>query len=298
MGGGSVIDSGKAVSALLTNHGDILDYLEVVGAGKSIENPAAKMIAVPTTAGTGSEVTKNAVILVEEQHVKVSLRSELMIPRVALIDPMLSLSLPPQYTASTGMDALTQVVEPFVSNKANQMTDLFCESGIKSARNALLEAYQNGDNLSAREKMSWTSLMGGLALANAGLGAVHGFAAVIGGMFDAPHGDICARLLPIVFEVNCREIQKTSECTKYLSRFIQISRWLVGRDNAGIEDGVYFLSNLAEKLNIPSLSIYGLDSSRIEEIAQKARNASSMKGNPVRLNDDVLIEIMQRAISD
>jgi len=296
LGGGSVLDSGKAVSALLTNDGDVLDYLEVVGAGKALQNPAAKMIAVPTTAGTGSEVTKNAVILVEDKQVKVSLRSEGMIPTVALIDPSLTVSLPAKITASTGMDALTQVIEPFVSIKANPMTDLFCESGIKSVSKALLTAYKDGTDLSARNGMAWASLMGGLALANAGLGAVHGFAAVIGGMFDAPHGDICARLLPVVFEVNARELEKSSGNHEILTRFQQVSEWLTGDQNATILSGVNFLKQLAEDLKIPALSNFGMNRQHVEEVVEKAKKASSMKGNPIQLSDEALKEILLKAI--
>ncbi|NMC52680.1 MAG: iron-containing alcohol dehydrogenase [Chloroflexi bacterium] len=296
MGGGSVLDSGKAVSAMINNPGNIMDYLEVVGAGKPLQNPAVNMLAVPTTAGTGSEVTKNAVILVEDKHVKVSLRSDWMVPTVALIDPLLTISLPPEITASTGMDALTQVIEPYVSCKANTMTDLFCEAGIQAASQSLLAAYQNGGDHEARRKMAWASLLGGLSLANAGLGAVHGFAAVLGGMYDAPHGSICARLLPIVFETNARVLAAAGNQQSYLKRFEQVARWLAGHESATIKDGVDFLEMLAAAMDIPYLSEFGVCGEDIPEIVEKARKASSMKGNPIVLNDTTLSEIMIRAI--
>jgi len=201
-GGGSVIDAGKAIAALMTNPGDLLDYLEVIGKGKPITQPAAPYIAIPTTAGTGAEVTRNAVLASPEHHVKVSLRSPLMLPRVALVDPELTYSLPPQITASTGLDALTQLVEPFVSIRANPMTDAFCREGMRRATHSLRQAYEYRNDVKAREDMALASLLGGLALANAGLGAVHGIASVVGGMFPAPHGAVCARLLPHVMEIN------------------------------------------------------------------------------------------------
>ena len=183
-GGGSVIDTAKAIASLLANGGDPLDYVEVVGKGKTISKPSAPFIAVPTTAGTGAEVTRNAVLGSPEHKVKVSMRSAHMLARVALVDPLLTLGLPPAVTASTGLDALTQVIEPFVSCKANPMTDAICREGMRRAARSLRRAYENGSDVAAREDMSVTSLFGGLALANAGLGAVHGFAAPIGGMFS------------------------------------------------------------------------------------------------------------------
>ena len=195
-GGGSVIDAGKAISGLSANAGDIFDYLEVVGKGQALENPARPMVAIPTTAGTGSEVTRNAVITVAEKGMKASLRSPYLLPKLAVIDPELTYSLPIDITASTGMDALAQVLEPYVSKKRNPLVDLYCEAGMKKAGKSLFTAYQDGKNVLARNDMCFASLMGGLALANAGFGAVHGFASPIGGMFRAPHGVICARLLP------------------------------------------------------------------------------------------------------
>jgi alcohol dehydrogenase class IV len=157
-GGGSAIDTGKAIAALMTNPGDLLDYLEVIGKGKPITQPAAPYIAIPTTAGTGAEVTRNAVLAEPSHHVKVSLRSPLMLPRVALVDPELTYSLPPQITASTGLDALTQLVEPFVSIRANPMTDAFCREGLPRAARSLRQAYEYAKDAKAREDMSLASL--------------------------------------------------------------------------------------------------------------------------------------------
>ena len=227
-GGGSAIDAGKAIAALLANGGDPLDYLEVIGAGRSLLAPSAPFIAVPTTAGTGAEVTRNAVLASPEHRVKVSLRSPWMLPRLALVDPELTCRLPPAITASTGLDALTQLIEPYVSVRANPMTDLFCVEGMRRAARSLGRAFANGSDAEARADMSLASLLGGLALANAGLGVVHGFAAPIGGMFDAPHGAVCAALLPHGMEVNIRALRARAPGSEPLGRYRTVARLLTG----------------------------------------------------------------------
>ena len=227
-GGGAVIDTGKAVAALLNNDGDLLDYLEVVGKGLPQKNPSKPYIAIPTTAGTGSEVTRNAVIDVPDKKVKVSMRNAYMLPKIALVDPELTLDLPPNITATTGMDAFVQVIEPYVCNSPNPMVDMFCRDAIPRAAANLLSAYQDGSNIKARENMAWVSLMGGLSLANAKLGAVHGFAGPIGGMFHAHHGAICACLLPAVMRVNIENLKKADPESSSLKRYREIAVWLTG----------------------------------------------------------------------
>ena len=202
IGGGSAIDAGKGIAAVAANSGDLLDYLEVIGKGQPLPSAPYPFIAVPTTAGTGSEVTRNAVLGSPEQGVKVSLRSPLMLPRAAIVDPELTLGLPPAITASTGLDALTQLIEPYVSSRANPFTDSLCLDGIRCASMSLSRAYTEGRDVEARTGMAYASLLGGLALANAGLGVVHGLAAPIGGMFDAPHGAVCAAILPAGMRTN------------------------------------------------------------------------------------------------
>src|SRR5207247_3681173 len=194
-GGGSAIDAAKAIAALLTNEGDVFDYLEVIGGGKPLARGSAPFMAIPTTAGTGAEVTRNAVLASPGHRLKVSLRSPLLLAKVALVDPELTYDLPPELTATTGLDALTQLIEPYVSCRANPLTDAICVEGIRRAARSLRRAFDNGADKSARLDMAIAGLFGGLALANAGLGAVHGFAASIGGMFSAPHGAVCAALL-------------------------------------------------------------------------------------------------------
>jgi alcohol dehydrogenase class IV len=233
LGGGSVLDAAKAIAALMTNGGHPLDYLEVVGRGQALRVPAAAMIAIPTTAGTGTEVTRNAVLGSPEHHVKVSLRSPLMLPRLALVDPELTYDLPPALTASTGLDALTQLLEPFVSHQGNPMTDALCREGLRRAAQALPRVFANGQDRAAREDMALASLFGGLALANAKLGAVHGLAAPIGGMFPAPHGAVCAALLPHVMAINVRALRDRQPDAEALRRYDQAAQLLTGNAAAG-----------------------------------------------------------------
>ena len=235
-GGGSAIDAGKALAALLPNTGDVLDYLEVVGRGLPLEHPSAPFIAVPTTAGTGSEVTRNAVLASPEHKVKASLRSPFMLPKLAVIDPELTYELPPGVTAATGLDALTQLIEPYVSVRANEMTDMFCRDGIRRAAAALPRVYRDGHDRDARRDMAFAALLGGLALANAGLGAVHGFAAPVGGMFPAPHGAVCAALLPHAMTTNIRALRGRAPGSVALARYAEIARMLTGREEAQAEE--------------------------------------------------------------
>lgn len=297
IGGGSVLDTGKAVAAMLTNTGELEDYLEVVGAGKAITQGAVPHIAIPTTAGTGAEVTRNAVLGVPEHHIKVSMRSPLMLPRLAVVDPDLTHSMPRSVTASTGLDALTQLIEVYVSNKANPLTDGLCREGLKRAGRSLLRAYEDGSNSSAREDMAIASLFSGLGLANAKLGAVHGFAGPLGGMFSAPHGAVCARLLPYVMEVNVRALRSRELGSAVISRYDKVAQWVVGRTTAQADDGVRWVKDLCATLNVPSLAEFGLTERDFPEVIAKAQKSSSMKGNPIKLTDDELLKILKKACS-
>ena len=296
MGGGSAIDAGKALAAMLANPGDVLDYLEVVGAGRPLERPSAPFVAIPTTAGTGSEVTRNAVLASHEHRVKASLRSASMLPRLAVVDPELTYGLPRATTASTGLDALTQLIEPYVSVRANPMTDIYCAEGIRRAAGALARACENGADREARRDMAWASLLGGLSLANAGLGAVHGFAAPVGGMFPAPHGAVCAALLPHAVEVNLRALSRRAQESAALRRYEDVARWLTGRPQAGAADGARWLAELVRRLGIPPLRSYGVSAGDIPVLVEKAGHASSMKGNPIALTPEEMREILERAV--
>lgn len=296
MGGGSVIDAAKAVSALLTNEGDLFNYLEVIGEAQPLLNSAAPFIAIPTTAGTGAEVTRNAVLGSKEHRVKVSLRSPLMLPRLAIVDPELTYDLPPDVTAYTGLDALTQVIEPYVCTRANAMTDGWCVEGIKRAAKSLHKAVEQGKDVEAREDMAVTSLFGGLALANAGLGAVHGFAAPFGGMFSAPHGAVCAALLPHVMAANIEALRESARGSVALARYEEIGRLLTGKVQGTAEDGVQWVAQLVKDLQVPKLSHYGCSESDVESVVEKAAKASSMKANPVELAANELSGILKAAM--
>jgi alcohol dehydrogenase class IV len=288
-----VLDAGKAIAALLTNPGDPLDYLEVIGRAQPLTAPAAPCIAIPTTAGTGSEVTRNAVLASPEQRVKASLRSAGMLPRLAVVDPELTLDLPRHLTASTGLDALTQLIEPYVSVRANPLTDQFCIDGMRRAAVALPRAYTHPGDLEARAEMSFASLLGGLALANAALGAVHGFAAPIGGMWNAPHGAVCAALLPHAIEINVDALRRREPGR--LARFDEVARLLTGGPHAVAADGIEWIRTLCHRLEVPPLSTYGVTRGDLPGLVEKAAQASSMKGNPIALTTEELREIVSRA---
>ena len=296
MGGGSVIDTAKAAAALLTNPGDPLDYLEVVGRGQPLGTPAAPVIAIPTTAGAGAEVTKNAVLSVPERRVKVSLRHNSMLPAVALVDPTLTRSLPPAVTAATGMDALTQCLEPFVSHLSTPLTDGFCREGMARAARSLRRAVTDGQDAAARYDMAVAALCGGLALANAKLGAVHGFAGPLGGMVDAPHGALCARLLPLVMAANVAALQTRDPASSALARYDEAARILTGDPEARAVDGVAWVETLCADLAIPGLGAYGLTAAAIPAAVAKGKAASSMKGNPIVLTDGELAVILTQAL--
>lgn len=296
LGGGSVLDTGKAIAALLANGGDPLDYVEVIGRGQALTNPSAPYIAIPTTAGTGAEVTRNAVLASPEHRVKVSLRSPLMFPRLAVVDPEMTYSLPPAVTASTGLDALTQLIEPFVSNSANPLTDALCREGMRRAAPSLRRACENGRDATAREDMALASLFGGLALANAKLGAVHGCASPLGGLFPAPHGAICARLLPHVMDANARALQARAAGSPVLDRYAEIARIVTGRFDATIDDGIQWVRSLCADLEIPGLSRYGVTEADIPAVVAEAQRASSTKGNPTKLSNEELTIVLQQAL--
>ena len=295
-GGGSAIDGAKAIAGLLTNGGELSDYLEVIGRGQPLTKAAAPLLAIPTTAGTGAEVTRNAVLASPEHRVKASLRSSHLLPRVALVDPELTLDLPPALTASTGMDALTQLIEPYVCVRANPMTDALCVEGIRRAAHSLRRAFEHGEDTAAREDMALASLFGGLALANAGLGAVHGFAAPIGGMFPAPHGAVCAALLPGVMAANVRALRERTPDSPALRRYDEVARLLTGRPQANAEDGAAWTAELCRALQIPPLRAWGVAESEVAAVVEKARQASSMKANPIPLTEAELCQVLSEAL--
>jgi len=302
IGGGSVIDTGKAVAMLLGNGGDPLDYLEVVGSGRRITQPSVPCVAVPTTAGTGAEVTANAVLAVPSHRVKASLRSPLMIPRVALVDPLLTVSCPPSVTAASGLDALTQCLEPFMSIQATPLTDGLAREGLRRAGTGLRAAYADGSDLAARADMALCGLLGGIALANAKLGAVHGLAGVIGGTADVPHGMACAALLAPVVEANVQALRPGGAgrpglpAASVLDRYTEAAQLLTGDPAASIEDGLTWIRETLTLLQVPGLAAFGLGPQQADDITAKALTSSSMKGNPVALSHADLKAILLQAL--
>jgi alcohol dehydrogenase class IV len=295
VGGGSAIDGGKAIAAIATNGGEPLDFLEVVGKGRAIAAAPLPFIAVPTTAGTGSEVTRNAVLASTEHGVKASMRSPLMLPRLALVDPELTYGLPAAVTASTGLDALTQLIEPYVSVRANPLVDAICVEGIRRVAGALRRVYRDGMDRDARRDMGLASLFGGLALANAGLGVVHGFAAPLGGRWKAPHGALCAALLPHGIAANVAALRARGPEHPALERYATIARLLTGRHEARVEDGIDWIRETTIELHVPALRAWGITEADLPGMVEEAARASSTKANPLALTGAELLAMITAA---
>ena len=299
IGGGSAIDAAKATAALLGNGGSAVDYMEVVGKGLTITKPAAPWMAIPTTAGTGAEATRNAVIGLPEKKFQASIRSELLLPRVALVDAELGVAVPAATTANSGMDALCQLIESYTSSGATVMTDQLALQGIALAAQALPRAYHDGADIEAREAMALAALWSGMTLTNAGLGAVHGFAAPLGANFPVPHGTVCAALLPHVIKANVAALRQSGG-QQGLQRYAAIGRRLSGdeplAETDAIETCIAVTAELATTLKIPRLRQFGLSESNVFEMVALARKASSMRFNPVVLSDDVLASVLRAAI--
>ena len=294
-GGGSVLDAAKAIAAMLANAGALPDYLEIIGRGKALTKLSAPFIAIPTTAGTGSEVTRNAVLASPEHQLKVSLRSPLMLARAAIVDPDLTCDLPPALTASTGLDALTQLIEPFVSVRANPLVDAICVEGMRRVARALRRAYHDGADKEARSDMALASLFGGLALANAGLGVVHGFAAPLGGQWKAPHGALCAALLPHGMAANVAALRARAPQHPALERYAMIAHLLTGRNEASAEEGIDWVRALCAELNIPGLRAWGIAEADLPAVVEKAARASSMQANTLPLTHEELLAVLTAA---
>jgi alcohol dehydrogenase class IV len=295
-GGGSAMDAAKAIAALASNSGEPLDYMEVVGNGKALEAMPLPFIAIPTTAGTGAEVTRNAVIGSPAHGVKASLRSPHLLARLAIIDPDFTTNLPPEITAYTGLDALTQLIEPYTSCRANVFTDGFCLDGMRRAANSIRTVYHQPQNQPARESMSYATLLSGLALSNAGLGAVHGFAAPLGGLLRAHHGALCAAVLPHALRVNIRAVRQRLAGSDLIARYKKVAQTLTGKDNVEPDDAASWINELCQELAIEPLRAFGLTKGQIPVLADEASRASSMKANALPLFRDEIMEIAERAL--
>jgi alcohol dehydrogenase class IV len=294
-GGGSALDVAKAVAVLAAAGTDPLDHLEVIGAGRPISQPGLPCVAVPTTAGTGSEVTRNSVL--SGGGVKASLRSPLMLPKVAVVDPDLLVGLPGRTIAASGMDALSQLIEPLLSQRANPFSDALARDGIRRSARSLRRAYEEGmADAGVRKDLALASLFGGMCLANSGLGAVHGLAAAAGARLSAPHGAVCAAVLAATVDVNLRALRDRAPEHPALTRMGEVATLLTGRPDAGPEDAIGWLRELTAALSIPGLASYGLDEAEIPDMIAAAQKASSMQGNPIELTDAEVRDIVIRSL--
>jgi alcohol dehydrogenase class IV len=291
LGGGSAIDAGKAIAALAGNDGDILEYMEIVGKAKPLPRPGLPCIAIPTTAGTGAEVTKNSVLASPEVKVKASLRSPYLLPIAALVDPSLLDGMPGTILAATGLDALSHLVESFVSIRANAFTVALAKEGMARIARSLRPAFQFDLSAERREDLAVASLFGGLCLANSGLGAVHGFAAPLGGMWKAPHGAVCAALLPAVMAANVAALEKRAPQSPGLARYRELNDIL-----ASSGDAAQWVGDLTAALKIPKLSAMGVRPDDVPLLVEKAKAASSMRGNPIALTDGELTAIVLESL--
>ncbi|MFX1255900.1 MAG: iron-containing alcohol dehydrogenase [Promethearchaeota archaeon] len=300
IGGGSVIDAGKAIAGLITNGESARDYMEVIGKGSQITRPSLPYIAAPTTAGTGSEVTKNAVISAKAAGLKASIRSPLLVPKIAIIDISLMLSVPSDVTARTGLDALSQLIEAYTSKNSQPITDALALLGVQKASHSLLKAYKNGGDIEAREDMAMAALLSGICLANAGLGAIHGFAGPIGGLFSIPHGTVCAALLVPTIQYNIEELKEKNPNHPTLAKYAKLGALCFGQTFSSGEEAqlalIEYLRGLVQSLKIPKLSQFGLTNADISGIISKAKKASSMRYNPIELKDYTLYKILDQVL--
>ncbi|RMG25205.1 MAG: iron-containing alcohol dehydrogenase [Bacteroidetes bacterium] len=296
IGGGSVLDGGKAISAMLMEQGGVKQYLEGVGS-RQPSGRKVPFIAVPTTAGTGSEATKNAVLSEPgPQGYKKSLRHERFVPDMAVVDPRLTLSCPPHITAASGMDAFTQLLEAYLSTAASPLTDALALEGLAAIRKGLPEAFEQGHSTEARSQMAYAALLSGLCLANAGLGLVHGFASSVGGRHHIPHGALCARLMGPVNRITLRAIFRSQQDQQALHKYAQAGRLFTQKEKQSPAYYATFLIELIEAwtaaFHLPSLSDYHINSQHFPEIIDH----TSHKNHPVSLSRAELLEILQACL--
>lgn len=301
IGGGSVLDAAKAVAGLLPNGNSVMDHLEGAGPELPYSGPPTPFIAVPTTAGTGSEATKNAVLSFQgPQGYKKSFRHDLLVPRVAVVDPLLLASCPPSLIAANGMDALTQLLESYVSRRANQFTDALALSGLDAVRTGLLDWYAGNENAaSGRSKMAYAALLSGITLAQAGLGSVHGLASPLGAFFPIPHGVVCGTLVAVATEMNIRALRERAPDSRSLVKYTQIGRLLNGKPGLPSDEArqllVQTLRDWTQRMSLPRLGSYGIQESDIPRIVANCRG-SSMRTNPVELTDVEVSEVLKQCL--
>ncbi len=296
LGGGAAVDAGKAIAALVPATGPMLDHLEVVGKGLPLAAPPLPFVAIPTTAGTGAEVTRNAVIAVPEARRKVSLRDPKMLPKIAIVDPALTDNCPRAVTLASGLDAITQVIEPYLCTRANLLTDALCRDAIPKGLAALARLMEGGTEeqaRAARDDMAWVSLCGGLALANSGLGVIHGLAGPLGGLSTAAHGAICGALLPHGLALNAA--QSDAADLALTARFDEIRHWIAQALGGEASQAFARLAEWSRAQGLLGLDALGIDAEARASAAEAAATSSSMKANPAQLTVAHLTQMMEQA---
>ena len=295
-GGGSAIDAGKAVAALVANRGDPRDFLEGIGR-RTLERPSLPLVALPTTAGTGAEVTRNAVLLARHERTKATLRSPFLAPTAAIIDPDLLVGTPPSVVLANGFCALSQLIESFLSPRASPLTDPWAREGLfrsaRSLQRSVLEPPDDG----ARQDLALAGLLGGLCLSNAGLGAVHACAAAAGGMLEVPHGALCAALLGVALAVNLRALISRAPNHPALHRMGEVAALLTGRPGAEPAQAVTWVDALARELGVQGLGRLGLAVTDIPGLVERAKRTTSLRTNPIELSDEELADLARRALA-
>jgi len=297
IGGGSAMDAGKAISAMITVEGNIKNFLEGVG---YLDHPGTKIpfIAVPATSGTGSEATKNAVISrIGEDGFKKSLRHDNFVPDIALVDPELTITCPPDITAASGMDCFTQLAEAYLSTKSNLYTDALAIEGLKAVKASLVKAYLDGSDTEARSGMAFAALTSGICLANAGLGVVHGFASSAGGLYEIPHGLICGTLMAVSNELTVKRLREKKDGQTALDKYAVLAKLFLSDtgakdDNELTDEFIEYLHKLTAELRLPGLKEAGITESSLEKIAL----ITECKNNPVELDTPDLMEILHRRL--
>jgi alcohol dehydrogenase len=298
IGGGSVLDAAKAIAGLLPHGNSVMDHLEGVGKNVAYRGPSTPFIAVPTTAGTGSEATKNAVLSVQgSEGFKKSFRDECLVPEYALIDPDLLTTCPPELTAADGMDAFTQLLESYLSIKANPFIDALAWSGMGAVKQGLFAAWAGNEPEAAlgRGAMAYAALLSGITLAQVGLGSVHGLASPLGAYFPIPHGVVCGTLVAAATEINIRALQAREPHHPALAKYAQVGRLLTDDDSLGDDAArtalVTLLAEWSDRLQLPRLNRYGVSEKDFPLIVANSRG-SSMQTNPIKLTDSEILAIL------
>lgn len=301
IGGGSALDTAKALAGLIPVRRGVMDYLEGVGPELPYAGPSLPFVAVPTTAGTGSEATKNAVLGRQgPEGFKKSFRHEMLVARVAVVDPCLLATCPPEVMAADGMDAFTQLLESLVSLKANPMTDALAWSGLEAFASGFRPAFEGGDGAAAgRRRLAYASLMSGITLAQTGLGSVHGIAPALGSRFGVPHGLACGTLVAEATDVNIRALAARMPDSPALPKYAKAGRLLAGRPETTDAEArgllVAILRDWTERLGLKRLGAFGVTTADFPRLAAGSRG-SSMKTNPLVIGDDEIAEILERRL--